>query len=148
MISAFIEGTSEMKLLDIKKMITCLILVIPLIIGLYGCGSQRSLDQDPELNMKFGLDMAKNGLWKEALLRWENAVKLAPKDARIHNNLAIAYENEGDYEKAEMHYKKAIELDPLNESIKVNYNNFIGFMKKIDSNKANLPGGAHDAEKK
>lgn len=146
--SALIEGMSDMKLFDIKKMTTCIILVLALLFGLSGCGSRGSLDQDPELSMKFGLDMAKRGLWKEALLRWENALKLSPNDPRIHNNLAIAYENEGDYEKAEVHYKKAMELDPLNDSIRINYNNFVGFLKKIDSKKAELPGGTNDAQKK
>lgn len=128
-------------------MITIIILLLSLLWILSSCASRNTLDQDSEQSLKFGLEMAKRGLWKEALLRWINAAKLNPADARIHNNLAVAYENEGDYEKAEMHYKKAMELDPKNENIRINHNNFISFLKKIDTKKAELPGGADNVQK-
>ena len=41
-----------------------------------------------------------------------------------HNNLAIAYEHEGELDKARKAYEKAIELDPTNASIKQNYELF------------------------
>ena len=48
----------------------------------------------------FGIKVAQSGLWKEAAYRWEKAVELDPTYAAAWNNLAIAYEQQGNFEKA------------------------------------------------
>lgn len=130
----------------IKKMVAGLALLLLILISFSSCALQGTLDQDPELSIKFGLDAAKRGLWREAILRWENALKIRPNDAKTHNNLGIAYENQGDYDKAELHYKKGLELDPSNENIRINYNNFSSFVKTLQSKKTNETGGPQNAE--
>jgi Flp pilus assembly protein TadD len=72
----------------------------------------------------FGIDAAKNKLWREATYRWERAVELDPTYAAAYNNLAIAYETAGDFQKAKAAYEKAIELDPKNVYIKQNFDLF------------------------
>ena len=72
----------------------------------------------------FGIDAAKNGLWREATYRWERAVELDPSYAAAFNNLAIAYEQAGLFEKAKQAYQKAAELDPKNTYIKQNIDLF------------------------
>ena len=73
---------------------------------------------------KFGIAVAQRGLWREAIYRWERAAKLDPTYAAAHNNLAIAYEHEGELDKARGAYEKAMELEPGNALIKQNYELF------------------------
>lgn len=72
----------------------------------------------------FGIAVAQRGLWKEALYRWQRAVELNPSYAAAWNNLAIAYEHEGNFEEARKAYEKALSLDPKNLFIKQNYELF------------------------
>jgi Flp pilus assembly protein TadD len=74
--------------------------------------------------VEFGITVAQKGLWREALYRWEKAAELDPKYAAAYNNLAIAYEHEGNLEKARQAYEKALELDPDNTFIRQNYEYF------------------------
>ena len=74
--------------------------------------------------VSFGIDAAKNGLWREATYRWERAVEIDPSYAAAFNNLAIAYEQAGQFDKAKAAYQKAAELDPKNTYIRQNIDLF------------------------
>ena len=74
--------------------------------------------------VEFGIKVAQNNLWNEALYRWEKAVQLDPTYAAAWNNLAIAYEHEGKFEEAKKAYERALELDPKNLMIRQNYDLF------------------------
>ena len=74
--------------------------------------------------VEFGITVAQRGLWREAIYRWERATQIDPKYAEALNNLAIAYEHEGELEKARVAYEKALELEPNNALIKQNYELF------------------------
>ncbi|MDH5406554.1 MAG: tetratricopeptide repeat protein [Candidatus Aminicenantes bacterium] len=80
---------------------------------------------------KFALEAARKGLWKEALFRWKMAVEEEPNNAKLHNNLAIAYENEGEYDLALKEYRIALRLDPGNYHINNNYSSFLRFYQKL-----------------
>jgi len=79
---------------------------------------------DAKEQVKFGIAVAQRGLWREAIYRWERAAMLDPTYAAAHNNLAIAYEHEGELDKARGAYEKAMELEPGNALIKQNYELF------------------------
>jgi Flp pilus assembly protein TadD len=79
---------------------------------------------DAKRQIDFGIAVAQRGLWREAIYRWERAAKIDPTYAAAHNNLAIAYEHEGDLDKARSAYEKALELEPGNTFIKQNYELF------------------------
>ena len=79
---------------------------------------------DAKKQVEFGISVAQRGLWREAIYRWERATEIDPTYAPAHNNLAIAYEHEGELEKARVAYEKALELDPNNAYIKQNYELF------------------------
>ena len=79
---------------------------------------------DAKKQVEFGISVAQRGLWREAIYRWERAVEIDPTYAAAHNNLAIAYEHEGDLDKARAAYEKAIALEPTNSFIKQNYELF------------------------
>jgi Tfp pilus assembly protein PilF len=55
---------------------------------------------------------------------WDKAVKSDPTYAAAWNNLAIAYEQQGEFDKAREAYEKAVELDPKNLLIRNNYDLF------------------------
>jgi len=74
--------------------------------------------------VEFGIRVATQGLWREAVYRWERAVELDPTYAAAFNNLAIAYETAGEFQKAKAAYEKAVELDPKNIYIKQNFDLF------------------------
>jgi Flp pilus assembly protein TadD len=72
----------------------------------------------------FGIKVAQNGLWKEAIYRWEKAAEADPTYAAAWNNLGIGYEHEGRFEDARKAYEKAVALDPKNVLIRQNYDLF------------------------
>jgi Flp pilus assembly protein TadD len=74
--------------------------------------------------VEFGINVAQRGLWREAIYRWEKATELDPTYAAAHNDLAVAYEHEGQLDKARKAYEKAIELDPNNTQVRQNYELF------------------------
>ena len=67
-----------------------------------------------EGQVAFGINVAQRGLWREAIYRWEKAVEIDPTYAAAYNDLAIAYEHEGQLDKARKAYEKALELEPDN----------------------------------
>ena len=82
---------------------------------------QRS---DAKKQVEFGIQVAQRGLWREAIYRWERATQLDPTYAQAFNDLAIAYEHEGELDKARAAYEKALELEPNNLLIQQNYDLF------------------------
>jgi Tfp pilus assembly protein PilF len=74
--------------------------------------------------VEFGIKVAQNGLWKEAAYRWEKAVEIDPTYAAAWNNLAVAYEQQGNFDKAREAYEKAVTLDPKNLLFRQNYDLF------------------------
>lgn len=79
---------------------------------------------DARAQVDFGINVAQRGLWREAIYRWERAVEIDPKYAAAFNDLAIAYEHEGQLEKARKAYDRALELEPNNAQIRQNYELF------------------------
>src|SRR4029453_8237028 len=79
---------------------------------------QRS---DAKQQVEFGIQVAQRGLWREAIYRWERATQIDPSYAAAYNNLAVAYEHEGQLDKARAAYEKALELEPGNSLIKQNF---------------------------
>ena len=79
---------------------------------------------DAKKQVEFGIAVAQRGLWREAIYRWERAVAIDPTYAAAFNNLAVAYEHEGQFEKARVAYEKATELEPNNAMLRQNYDLF------------------------
>ena len=102
---------------------SALLLVAVLVAG--GCSSAGT--ESATTQEKFGVRMARMNLWREALFRFQRAVEMNPSDAMAHNNLAVAYEANGDFEKALREYREAIRLDKSNQYIQKNYSRFVEF---------------------
>ncbi len=84
-----------------------------------GARSRREIQED----LKFAADMAASGLWREALFRWERVLRDRPDDPRVLNNIAVAAEALGQWEKAEEAYAKAASL-AKDRQIAANYELF------------------------
>jgi Flp pilus assembly protein TadD len=100
------------------------VLTLLLVIGATAAPLAADTRSDAKKQVEFGISVAQRGLWREAIYRWERAVQLDPKYAEALNDLAIAYEHEGDLEKARVAYEKALEIEPNNALIKQNYELF------------------------
>ena len=79
---------------------------------------------DARAQVEFGINVAQRGLWREAIYRWEKATEIDPTYVAAYNDLAIAYEHEGQLDKARKAYEKALELDPNNVQVRQNYELF------------------------
>src|SRR5215510_14698157 len=74
--------------------------------------------------LRFGIEAARRGLWQEARFRFERAVLLDPENAQALNNLAVALEQQGDFDKAREAYEKALKLKPGSVYIQQNFDLF------------------------
>ncbi len=115
-----------------QKPLTALLVVLAGAAPLASCAGYGKPNQ-PSTELAFGVDMARRGLWGEALFRFHEAEKADPENPRVHNNLGVAYEAEGDFEKALAHYKRALQLAPDNRQMRANYARFVEFYQAYKS---------------
>lgn len=102
-----------------------LIFLLPLL--LVACGGGYGRPDAAGSQLSFGVDMAKRSLWSEALFRFHQAERLDPNNPRVYNNLAVAYEATGDYQKALEYYQKALKASPDSRDLRANYARFVEF---------------------
>ena len=98
-----------------------------LAILLTACGSRYGKPATAGSQLAFGVDMARRGLWSEALFRFHQAAQLEPQNTRVLNNLGVAYEATGDYDKALSFYQQALKIEPNNKELRANYGRFVEF---------------------
>lgn len=79
---------------------------------------------DAKAYVEFGIKVAQKGLWAEATSRWERAVQIDDTYGQAWNNLGIGYEQLGKFDEARKAYEKALELEPGNNFIRNNYDQF------------------------
>lgn len=84
-----------------------------------------------ERQLSFGADMARRGLWKEALFRFQQADRLDPDNPQILNNIAVAYEALGLFDRALETYQKALRLGRQDDKLRANYAKFLEFYQNF-----------------
>ena len=104
----------------LKKTITLALAAVAISATVASAADRR----EAQAQVEFGIKVAEQGLWKEAIYRWERAVELDPTYAAAFNDLAVAYETAGLFDKARKAYERALELDPKNTYIKQNFDLF------------------------
>lgn len=118
-----------------------------LAISLTACGSRYGKPATATSQLAFGVDMAKRGLWSEALFRFHEAEKLEPQNPRVLNNLGVAYEATGEYEKALAFYQQALKIEPNNRELRANYGRFVEFYQAYKGKEGKDKGtGAQPAQ--
>ncbi len=108
-----------------RKMIPAMALIL----FASACSHRQDLSK-PATQDNFGVQMARMNLWREALFRFQRAVQINPNDAMAHNNLAVAWEANGDFEKARKEYLEALKLDRSNQYIQKNYSRYVEFLSR------------------
>jgi Tfp pilus assembly protein PilF len=113
------------------KRLTPLLLpaALALLVAAAGC-SHGGNTQHPAAQENFGVQMARMNLWREAMFRFQRAVQMNPQDAMAHNNLAVAYEANGDFDNAAREYREAMRLDKGNQYIQKNYSRYVEFLSR------------------
>src|SRR5437870_1530512 len=111
------------------KRILCGSVVAAAVVMAAGCASRSDVAK-PQTQDNFGVRMAKMNLWREAMFRFRRAVEINPSDAMAHNNLAVAYEANGDFDNARKEYLEALKLDRSNQYIQKNYSRFVEFLSR------------------
>jgi Flp pilus assembly protein TadD len=91
--------------------------ILPLLLLVLATGSASA-------ELRFGVEVARKGLWQEARFRFEKAVALDPENASALNNLAIALEQQGEFDRAREAYERALKLKPGSLYIQQNYDLF------------------------
>jgi Flp pilus assembly protein TadD len=94
---------------------------------------------DAREQVSFGIAVAERGLWREAIYRWEQAVRIDPTYAEAFNDLAVGYEHTGEFGKARAAYEKALELEPDNLQIRQNYDLFREVNDRVDAARDGQP---------
>ena len=82
--------------------------------------SPANAGEDPSASLRFGVEMARKGNWREALYRFERAVQLDGSNGRAANNVAVAHEVLGNRAEAKTWYEKALSLSPAESGISDN----------------------------
>jgi tetratricopeptide (TPR) repeat protein len=97
----------------------CLLLfVFPFVI--ISCGPLQDQPTIEQYN-QFAIKSAELQLWNEAIFRWQHILKIEPQNAKIYNNLGVAYEAAGKIDDAMEAYERATELAPENKFYRFNY---------------------------
>lgn len=91
-----------------------------------GCGIVAAAEEmSPRVLMKYGVEAARGGLWREALVRWERAVQGDAGNPRLQNNLAVAYEAADRPADAARAYAEARKLFPESKDVRDNQESFL-----------------------
>lgn len=94
------------------------LLVLPFMI--FACGALQDQPTIDQYN-QFAIKSAELQLWNEAIFRWQHILKIEPQNAKVHNNLGVAYEAVGKIDEATKAYERATELEPENKFYRFNY---------------------------
>lgn len=103
---------------------TVLLLFVSTCLFLQDSSALAQSEKDAKREIAFGIDVARRGLWQEARFRFQKAVLQNPESASAYNNLAVALEQQGEFDLARAAYERALELKPGDLSIQQNYDLF------------------------
>jgi Flp pilus assembly protein TadD len=98
--------------------------LVPLLWLLLSPASDSKTAAGSRQEVEFGVDVARKGLWQEARFRFEKAIAADPDNPEALNNLAVALEQQGDFDKAREAYEKALKLKPGSVYIQQNFDLF------------------------
>ncbi len=106
-------------------------------VWLAGCAqtpSKKPVDRkkQAEINTQLGIAYLRKGMHEQSMLKLEKALKQDSRYAPAHDAIAVLYEQIGDPDKAEKHYKRSLALDSKNASTLNNYGQFLCRQNKLE----------------
>ena len=109
-----------------RKILSSAVLVLALCVPPALAANPRN---EAKAQVEFGIEVAQNGLWKEAMYRWERAVEIDPDlRCRLQQSGGGLRARGAVREGAQGLRHGDLELDPKNASIRQNYE----FFKEIN----------------
>ena len=90
----------------------------------------QDLNDASDYNAQMGLEYLKQGRYDIALDKLKKAVEQNPDNAVAQHYIAVLYQQLGETDKAQTHFKKALDLDPINSNLLNNYGVFLCDAKK------------------
>lgn len=90
-----------------------------------GTSSGGTANQLAVVNTQLGLGYLRNGQLDLAWERLNTALQADPDYSTAHNGIALVYDRLNEPEKAEAHFKRAIELNPTDSAAQTNYGAFL-----------------------
>jgi Flp pilus assembly protein TadD len=87
-------------------------------------GPAPAAESNSAEQVKFGIEVAQKGMWREALFRFRRAAEADPENPSALNNLAVALEQMGEFDEARENYERALEIKPDDLYIQQNYDLF------------------------
>ena len=102
---------------------------------IFACAALQDQPTIDQYN-QFAIKSAELQLWNEAIFRWQHILKIEPQNAKVHNNLGVAYEAVGKIDEATKAYERATELEPDNKFYRFNYRKC---RMQVQRNRVKLP---------
>lgn len=112
------------------------------VLSLTACSSGYGRSDQASSQISFGVDMARRGLWDEALFRFQAAERIDPQNPRVQSNIGVAYEASGQFDKALEAYQRALRLAPNDKEIRANYSRFVEFYQGFRGDKTGAQAGS------
>lgn len=81
-----------------------------LFVAAFSAEPNKRSRSDRTRDLKFAGEMARQGLWREAMFRWERLLRDEPNNPYLLNNVAVAKEALGDRAGAKAAYERAAGL--------------------------------------
>jgi tetratricopeptide (TPR) repeat protein len=117
-----------------SKSVLSLLLLVPFLLGSATMAQSRKEKRVKRAllgdRLAYGRQAADFGLWNEAIFHWEKVVVEDPNNAQATNNLAVAYESIGAYDRAAEFYQRALDLNEDSPNIRKNLKRFRSFYRK------------------
>jgi len=102
-----------------------------LVLALAACstfptGSENQQDKRiADTNIQLGIAYMRNGDYETALVKLHKALEADPNSATANGTIALLYENIGENELAEKHFKTALRLSPKDPQTHNNYGQYL-----------------------
>jgi type IV pilus assembly protein PilF len=100
-----------------------------LILALTACAptnvNEVQTEKPAKVNVELGKAYMRQNNYNEAMIKLNRALKEDPNYAPAHSAIAVLYDRLEEVDKADEHYRKALELDPKNSLIHNNYGAFL-----------------------